>query len=162
MQLSLLRLFPMQLSQHRLQGYSCASLLPPDYLHVANGEELSMYDKNAAGLLERLPEGVMIRISRSPYPEGLVVSGISVKKEEKNALSWTNVYKFESAEAARSSEADAYFQRIEEDFTKAQDELTHRGEPSPFHDFNLEREEEFIKWSISIEEKYMIALLFYS
>jgi len=132
-----------------------------DYLRVATGEELSMYDRNAAGLLERLPEGVMIRISRSPYPQGIVVSGGSVQKVEGSTLKWTNLYKFESAESARSPEVDEYFQRIEEDFTKAQDELTRRGEPSPFHDFSLERDGEFVKWSMSIEERYMIALLFY-
>jgi len=90
-----------------------------DYLRVATGEELSMYDSNAAELLERLPEGDMTRISRSPYPEGLVVSGMSVKKEGKNILRWANVYKFESVEAAGSPEADEYFQRIKEDFTKS-------------------------------------------
>jgi len=88
----------------------------------------------------------MTRISRSPYPEGLIISGMSVEKEVNSTLKWTNVYKFDSAE---------------EDFTKAQEELARRGEPSPFRDFSLERDGEFVEWSISIEEKYMIALLFY-
>jgi len=132
-----------------------------DYLRVATGEELSMYDRNAAGLLERLPDGVMIRISRSPYPQGIVVSGSSVQKVEGSTLKWTNLYKFESAEAARSPEVEEYFKRIEEDFTKAESELAGRGEPSPFRDFSLERDGEFVKWSMLIEERYMIALLFY-
>jgi len=132
-----------------------------DYLRVANGEELSMYDKNAAELLERLPEGAMMRISRSPYPEGLIISGMSVEKEVNSTLKWTNVYKFDSAEAVSSGEAEEYFKRIEEDFTKAQEELARRGKLSPFRDFSLEREGEFVRWSMSIEEKYMIALLFY-
>lgn len=132
-----------------------------DHLRVATGEELSMYDSNAAGLLERLPEGIMTRISRSPYPEGLVVSGMSVEKEGKDILRWTNLYKFESVEAAGRPETNEYFQRIKEDFAKAQDELTRRGEPLPFHDFILERNGEFVEWSMLIEERYIIALLFY-
>jgi len=132
-----------------------------DYLRVATGEELSMYDRNAAELLERMPDGVMIRISRSPYPEGLIISGMSVEKEVNSTLKWTNVYKFDSAEVVRSAEVEEYFRRIEEDFTKAQEELARRGEPSPFRDFSLERDGEFVEWSILIEEKYMIALLFY-
>jgi len=132
-----------------------------DYLRVATGEELSMYDKNASELLKRLPEGVMMRISRSPYPEGLIVSGMSIEKEANNTLKWTNIYKFESVEAAGSPEVDEYFKKIEEDFTKAQTELTQRGGSSPFHDFSLERDGEFIQWSMSIETKYMIAMLFY-
>lgn len=132
-----------------------------DYLRVINGEELSIYDRNAAELLERLPEGIMIRISRSPYPEGLVVSGMSIEKEANNTLKWTNVYKFESVEAAGSPEVDEYFQKIEEDFTKARDELTRRGESPPFHDFNMESDGEFVQWNMSVETKYMIALLFY-
>jgi len=84
-----------------------------DYLRVATGEELSMYDKNASELLERLPEGVMTRISRSPYPEGIIVSGMSVEKEANNTLRWTNVYNFESVEAAGSPEVDEYFKKIE-------------------------------------------------
>jgi len=132
-----------------------------DYIHVAMGEELSQYDKNAAEVLERLPEGIMVRISRSPYPEGLVVSGMSIEKKANNTIKWTNVYKFESVEAAGRPEVDEYFQKIEEDFTKARDELTRRGESPPFHDFNMLSDGEFVQWSMSIETKYMIALLFY-
>jgi len=132
-----------------------------DYLRVIGGGELSMYDRNAAELLERLPKGVMTRISRSPYPEGIIVSGMSVEKEANNTLRWTNVYKFESVEATGSQEVDEYFQKIEEDFTKAQAKLTQRDESSPLHDFSLEREGEFIQWNMSIETKYMIAMLFY-
>lgn len=132
-----------------------------DYLSVAAGEELSMYDKNAAGLLERLPEGIMTRITRSPYPEGLIISGMSFYKETNNDLRWTNVYRFESAEAARSGEVDEYFRMIEEDFTKAQDEMAKRGEPPPFNDFRLERDGEYATWSLSIVTKYMTAMLFY-
>jgi hypothetical protein len=132
-----------------------------DYLRVATGEELSMYDGNAAGLLDRLPEGVMIRMGRSAYPVGVVVSGMSVRKEGSDTLSWTNVYMFENAEAVRSLEVDEYFNRIEDDFARAQDEMARRGETPPFADFSLEVDEEFVRWSISVETKYMVALLFY-
>jgi hypothetical protein len=86
---------------------------------------------------------------------------MSIEKEVNNTLKWTNVFKFESVEAAGSPEVDEYFKKIEEDFAKAQAELTRRGESSPFHDFSLERDGEFIQWSMSIETKYMIAMLFY-
>jgi hypothetical protein len=132
-----------------------------DYLRVTRGEELSMYDKNAAEVLDRLPEGIMIRIIRSTYPEGLVVSGDSVEKVEGSTFRWTNVYKFESPEDVQSADAEKYFKGIEDDFNQAESELTRRGESSPLHDFSLEYDGEFVKWSTLIEEKYMIALLFY-
>jgi len=134
-----------------------------DYLLVATGEELSMHDRNAAELLERLPEGVMTRISRSPVPtpQGSIISGMSVSKEEESTLRWSNVYKFESPEAAGQALTNEYFKKTEEDFKKAQDELAKRGEPSPFRSFAIRQNGEFIEWSILIEEKYMIALLFY-
>jgi len=130
-----------------------------DYLRVVRGEELSMYDKNAAELLERLPEGVMTRISRSPYPKGVVVSGMSIEKVKKSTLRWTNVYKFESSEDVES--ADEYFKKIEDDWKEAESVFAERGEPCPFRSFTLKQEGEFVKWSMLIEEKYMIALLFY-
>lgn len=34
-----------------------------------------MYDKNAAEVLDRLPDGVLTRISRSPWPEGVIFYG---------------------------------------------------------------------------------------
>lgn len=132
-----------------------------DYLRVIGGDELSMYDRNAADLLKKLPEGVLTRINRSPYPEGLIVSGDSVEKVEGSTLRWTNVYKFQSSEAASSDEADEYFSKIEEDFNTAQNQLTSRGETPPFSEFTLEHDGEFIKWSMLVEEKYMIAMLFY-
>jgi hypothetical protein len=132
-----------------------------DYLNVINGEELSMYDKNAADMLERLPEGVMTRISRSSYPEGLMLSGSSISKEGENVLRWTNVYMFESPDDVQNIEAEAYFDGIEDGFSEAESEFLKHGEDSPFQDFILERQGEFVKWSVSIEQKYMISLLFY-
>jgi hypothetical protein len=134
-----------------------------DYLKVAGGKELSMYDKNAAETLERLPEGIMTRISRSSYPEGLILSGSSIKKEEKNVLKWTNIYKCESAEDVQSADAEKYFQGIEDDFKEAESIFAERGEASlfNFNTFTIQRDGEFVTWSILIDEKYMIALLFY-
>jgi hypothetical protein len=132
-----------------------------DYLRVVSGGELSMYDKNAAEVLDRLPDGIMIRINRSPYPEGLIVSGDSIKKERESTLRWTNVYKFENPKDVQSADAEEYFKGIEDEFSQAVSELSGRGESSPFHDFVLERQGEFVQWSVLIEEKYMIAMLFY-
>ena len=132
-----------------------------DYLRVVRGEELSMYDKNAAEVLKRLPEGIMTRISRSPYPEGVIISGSSIRKEEKGTYSWVNVYKFESPEAVESADADEYFKGIEDDFKEAESVFAERGEPCPFRSFTLEQEGEFVEWSALVEEQYMIALFFY-
>jgi hypothetical protein len=132
-----------------------------DYLKVAIGKELSMYDKNAAEVLERLPEGIETRISRSGYPEGLILSGSSITKEEKNVLRWTNIYKFESAEDAQSADAEKYFQGIEDGFKEAENIFAERGEANLFNTFTIQRDGEFVTWSMLIDEKYMIALLFY-
>jgi len=130
-----------------------------DYLRLVRGEELSMYDKNAAEVLERLPEGIMTRISRSPYPEGLIVSGSTVEKVGKSTYRWTNVYKFESPEDVES--ASDYFKKTEDDWKEAESRFAERGEPNPFSTFTIEQDEEFVEWSVLVEEKYMIALLFY-
>ena len=132
-----------------------------DYLSVVRSEEFSMYDRNAAEVLERLPEGLLVRISRSAYSKGSIISGMSVTKEEKSSLMWTNIYKFESDEAAGQALNDEYFKKLEDDFKKAQDELTKRGEPAPFRSFTIKQDGEFVEWSMLVEEKYMIALLFY-
>lgn len=132
-----------------------------DYLRVVRGEELSMYDKNAAEVLERLPQGIMTRVSRSPYPEGLIVSMMSIEKEEKGTYRLVSVYKFESPEDVESDDATEYFQGIEDDFGKMEGELVQRGEPSQIGSFSLEQEGEFVEWSVLVAEKYMIALLFY-
>ncbi len=132
-----------------------------DYLRVAGGDELSMYDKNAAALLDKLPEGIMTRISRSSYPEGLLIGGMSVKKEEKNVLRWTNVYKFGSEADVKSADAEKYFKGIEDEFKEAENIFAERGEASLFNTFTIQYDGEFVTWSMLIDEKYMIALLFY-
>lgn len=132
-----------------------------DYLSVKSGKELTMYDKSAAVVLERLPPGIEMRFIRENYLKGLTVSGTSYKKEANKTLRWTNLYKFESAAAAGSDEANKLFKSVEEDFDKARNIFTQRGEPVPFSEFSLEREGEFVEWSILVEEKYAIALLFY-
>jgi hypothetical protein len=104
----------------------------------------------------------MTRISRSPYPQGIVVSGMSVTKEAKSTLRWTNVYKFESPEHVKSQDAEEYFKGIEDEFRDAEDAFAEGSEPMPFHSFTIEQDKEFVEWSMLIEEKYMIALLFYS
>ncbi|MGD9118664.1 MAG: hypothetical protein PVJ08_08055 [Dehalococcoidia bacterium] len=132
-----------------------------DYSKVSRGEELSMYDKNAAELLEKLPEGIMTRISRSSYPEGLILSGMSVDKEDQNTLRWTNVYQFESIEAAENTEVSEYFQGIEDSVAESESESAKHGESPPFRDFSLERSGKSIEWSVLLDVQYMIALLFY-
>ena len=131
-----------------------------DYLRVIRGEELSMYDKNAAEVLESLPEGITTRISRSPYPEGVIISGSSVSQEERGTYSWVHVYKFKSPEAVESA-ANEYFKQIENDFEEAESVYAERGEPCPFSYFTIEYKEEFVEWRVLVEEKHMIALLFY-
>jgi hypothetical protein len=132
-----------------------------DYLKVVRGDELSMYDKNAAALLDRLPEGIMTRVSRSGYPEGLILSGSSIAKEEQNVLRWTNIYEFENVEDVQSADADKYFKGIEDGFMEAESIFAERGEASLFKTFTIKYDGEFVTWSLLIDEKYMIALLFY-
>ena len=132
-----------------------------DYLKVARGDELSMYDKNAAELLDKMPEGIMTRISRYSYPEGLVLSGMSVTKEEKNVLRWINTYEFENAEAAENAEVTEYFQGIEVSAAEAESELEKHGGSFQISDFSLECTGKFIEWSVLLDVQYMIALLFY-
>jgi hypothetical protein len=132
-----------------------------DYLKVVRGDELSMYDKNAAALLVRMPEGIFTHISRSGSPEGLMLSGSSVAKEEKNVLKWTNIYRFESAGDARSADAEKYFRGIEDSWKKAEKIFSERGEASLFNTFTIKYEGEFVTWSLLVNEQYMIALLFY-
>jgi hypothetical protein len=132
-----------------------------DYLRVVSGDELSMYDKNAAEVLERLPEGIMTKVSRSGYPESLIFAGSSISKEEKNVLRWTNIYKFESPDDVQSAEVGKYFKGIEDDFKEAESIFAEHGEASLFNTFTIKRDGEFVTWSMLIDEKYMIALLFY-
>lgn len=130
-----------------------------DYVRVFRGEEISMYDRNAADVLGRLPQGIRIGISRPAYPKGILVSGMSVKKEEGNTLNWSNVYKFESPEDVKA--AEEYFKSIEDDWEKAQSAFAERGEPSPFRSFTMRQDGPFMEWSALLEQKYLIALLFY-
>lgn len=132
-----------------------------DYLRIASSEEPSMYDQNAATLLERIPEGIVLRVFRYPYPEGLVISGDGFEKVEGTTMGWTSVYMFESAEAAANARASEYFTGIEEDFEEANAMFAERGEPSPFSDFSLELDGEFIKWSVLLEAEYVIYMMFY-
>ena len=105
----------------------------------------------------------MTRISRSGYPEGLILSGSSITKEEKNVLRWTNIYEFESAEDVRSADAEKYFQGIEDGFKEAENIFAERGEDSFFNisGFTIKYDAEFVTWSLLLNEQYMIALLFY-
>jgi hypothetical protein len=132
-----------------------------DYLSATDGRVPSQYDKNAAAVLDRLPEGVLTIIMRSTYPPGIFVSGTTFRKKTGDTLSWINVYKFESAAAADSDKVSAYFQQIEDDFKKAIDELSRRGEAQYLRDFTIERDGEFVNWSVVINIKYAISLLFY-
>lgn len=132
-----------------------------DYLSAIDGEDPSMYDRNAADWLARIPEGIMLRISRDHYPEGLLVSGSNVEKVEGTTLRWRHVYLFESAETAAEARVSEYFTGIEEEFEEASTMFDEGGEPPPLGDFNMELDGEFVEWSVVIAEEYMIAVLFY-
>ena len=129
-----------------------------DYLRVIRGEELSMYDKNAAALLERLPQGVTNSISRYSQSKSPIIRGVSVEKERNDTFRWINVDMFENAEAANTTEANESYQKIEDSFNEI---LAQLGDSSPLHDFSLDRESNFVRWSVLAELQYMITLLFY-
>lgn len=132
-----------------------------DYLRVVSGEELSMYDKNAAEVLDMLPQGFMTRLTRSMYPKGLIISGMTLKKEHDTLFKWTNLYKFDSPADIQSAETDAYFQGFGEGFEQMNEALAKRGETASSASFIMKKEGNFIEWSVLIEEEYMIGLLFY-
>jgi len=132
-----------------------------DYLDVASGKEPSMYDNDTFSLLQKLPEGIEMRIIREVYLEGLVIQGMSVMKEGNGTFRWTNVDMFENAIAATSNKADDYYQDVEDDFKNSQIMAVERGLTFPYSDFTLKRDGEFVEWSVLAEEQAMIGLLFY-
>jgi hypothetical protein len=132
-----------------------------EYLSVIYGEVPSMYDQSAADLLERMPVGIMLRIFRYYYPEGLLVAGNSVEKVEGTKLRWAHFYLFESAEAAAAARDSEYFTDIEEEFEEVSASFTGDGGTSPFSDFSMELDGVFVEWSVVMEEEYMIYILFY-
>ncbi len=132
-----------------------------EILSVYDGEELSMYDESAAEVLERLPVVLVASVNRYPYPEGLIVSVMAFAKEEAGTYRWMWVYKFESPEYIASADAEEYFQEIEDEFEEAESAYAERGEPCPYQSFTLERDGEFVEWSVIVVEEYMIYSLFY-
>lgn len=132
-----------------------------ELLPVYENEELSMYDENAAEVLDRLPAALVTSIIRYSYPKGFVISVMAFTKEETGAYRQINVYKFESPEYVTSADVEEYFQRIEDDFEEAESVFAERGEPCPFRSFTIERDGEFVEWSMIVEQEYMIAVLFY-
>ena len=130
-----------------------------DFISVAKGEELSYYDKNASEIVGMLPNELMLNVHHDRLLEGLVIAGYSIEKESQNALKWENVYKFESPEDVKN--ADEYFDQIEEGFQRAEEEFGKRGEASYLHSFEINREGKFVEWSLIIDQRYLISLLFH-
>jgi hypothetical protein len=142
-----------------IRGYNSGDL--DKLLPVYKREELPVYDENAVDILERLPETLEIQFGHRSGPEGLIIEATAVVKEEAGTYRWISVYKFESPEYVASADVDEYFQRYEDSYGEVESEYAERGQPSPIHSFTLEKDGEFLEWSIIVEEEYMIAILFY-
>jgi hypothetical protein len=103
-----------------------------------------MYDSNAAELMERLPNGIVVTTWRDANPEGVIVAGRSYEKESRGTFRCNEVYKFENHEDVDN--ADEYFKEIEESFR---------------HSFTLKQDGEFVEWNALVEASYLISILFY-
>jgi hypothetical protein len=132
-----------------------------ELLPVYENEELSVYDENAAEVLDRLPSALVVSFIRYSYPEGWVISATAFTKEETGAFRQINLYKFESPDYVASAEVAEYFQKIEDDVEEIEGVFAERGEPCPVRSFTIEQDGEFVEWSVIVEEEYMIAFFFY-
>jgi len=131
-----------------------------DFVRLVKAEELSMYDRNADEVLQRLPDGIVVFFSRDAWPAGLIVAGRSYSKESRGTYRRSEVYKFQSTGDIEKSKED-YFKKLEDDFNKAQDEFARRGDPAPYRSFVIKQDGLFMEWSVLVEEKYLIYSLFY-
>ena len=129
-----------------------------DFIEVMNGEIDSMYDENAAALLQKLPEGVVTWVTREPYPPGIVIYGMSFEKIDEDTFQWNNIHKFENIETASSAEVSQYFQGIEDSFQETLEQL---GDSSPYHDLKIDQDGEYIIWSSRVNIQTVTSLLFY-
>jgi len=132
-----------------------------ELLSVYEGEEPSLYNEDAVEILERLPETLEIHFGHRSGPERLIIEATAIVKEEAGTYRWISVYKFESPEYVASADAEAYFQRYEDSYREAESECAESGEPCPFHSFTLEKDGEFVEWSIIAEGLALIATIFY-
>lgn len=130
-----------------------------DYIKVMKGEVPSLYDKNTADILERLPVGIMITIRHDTHPEGLLVMGTSYKKEGDDTFRWSNVYKFRSSDDV--NKADSYFKKIKDDLIRAETEYAKRQTPAPLRSFTLKQEGQFVEWSVLVNQEYLVSSFFY-
>ncbi len=134
-----------------------------DLLSVYEHEKLSLYyDENAVEMLERLPEALEIEFGRTQSPKGIIISAAVIAKEEAGAYRWIWIYKFESPEYVASDYIEEYFQRYGDSHRETESEFAERGEPRPFHSFTLEKDGEFVEWSIIAEGLYLMSVIFYS
>ena len=133
-----------------------------DYIDVIKGKVSSKYEIKAnTEMLEKLPAGIVTRIGQSSYPGGTIITGMALKKEDNGALRWTNIFRYEGDESTQNTQIEKHFNEIKDDFNKSQELLAQRGGYAPFSEFSIEREGSYIRWSMLVEERYIIAVLFF-
>ncbi|MFO8101003.1 MAG: hypothetical protein R6U37_02375 [Dehalococcoidia bacterium] len=115
------------------------------YIKITQGQGFSMYDRNAADVVERLPDGIVTRIWRDRLFEGLIVAGRSFEKEGEYLSKMTDIYQFMSAEDADN--AGDYFDLMEKGLAR-------------FGTVTLDRDGEFVRLSLTAADHHLMYNLF--
>jgi len=115
------------------------------YIKITRGQEFSMYDRNAADVVERLPDGIVTRIWRDRLFEGLIVAGQTFEKANGYLSRMTEIYKFMSAEDAAN--AGDYFERLKEHYER-------------LGAVTLDRDGEYVRLSLTAASHHLMYNLF--
>lgn len=115
------------------------------YLELAEGSGFSMYDRNAAEVVERLPQGIVTRIWRDRLFEGLIVAGQCFEKEGKYVSQMTEMYRFMSPEDATN--AGDFFNRMKQDLKR-------------IGSVTLKQDGAFVQLTLSSKGTHLTSLLF--
>lgn len=132
-----------------------------DYLGVVDYDRPSFYEDDVAGIVERLPAGIMLRASVTKVTGLGSITAMTVKLEKKGFYRWTSATRFLDTGDIANHLVEVYIESLENDFERAEKIYSERKERYPFRDFTLERNGTEVTWSVLVDEQEMIALLFY-
>ena len=132
-----------------------------DYLGVVLKGRPSFYKDDVAGIVERLPAGIMIRASVTRVTGLGSITAMTVAPEKAGVYRWTSVTRFLDTGDIADHLVEVYIESLENDFRRTEEIYRERKEPSPFRDFSLERNGPDVTWSVLVDDEQMIALLFY-
>jgi hypothetical protein len=131
-----------------------------DYLGVINNNEPSFYEDDIAGIVERLPAGILYRASVTAVTGLGSITAMTVAPEGKGGYRWTSITRFLDTGDIANHLVEVYIESLENDFQRAEKIYDRRNETSPFRNFTLQRNGTEVTWSIYVNEEAMIALLF--